>query len=130
MPSARNLPQQNSLRCATCGRRWNAEPSRATVRAMLIWQVDDQQHVTDLKLVCKSPHCDGPAYRDWASEELARFAGVEAAWEGLETLFRSCRWPARPRRRLFALMRDASRLGWPADQPRGAVPRAPRLRPT
>jgi hypothetical protein len=102
------LPQRDSLHCDTCGRSWGAEVGADASTAMVVWQVDDQQRVTGLKLVCQGS-CDAPKYRMWKSQNLSHFAGIDAAWDGVEEMFRSGQWSAPLRRKLLAMMRDASR---------------------
>lgn len=74
---------------------------------MVLWWADDNDHVSAVKVVCKGD-CDrdhgGPSY------QLTQLAGPDAAWDAAEELLRGYSWPAALRRKLLAVLRDASRL--------------------
>lgn len=95
------LPLGNKLHCAVCD-----DPSQKDllIRCRLNGKV-----VQDVQVTHKG-QCDH-SRGDWEAFDVdLRARGIDNAWETLASAFVTWEWPAPMRRKLFAYLRDASRL--------------------
>lgn len=108
------LPQRGILTCDVCKHDWSAHAHAKGLEwhedAMVAWATgDDHKRVTSLRIICKG-ECDRKAGSPSPSLQLSHLAGTAAAWEGAEEMFRTYEWPADLRRKLLAVLREASKL--------------------
>lgn len=95
------LPLGNKLRCAVCD-----DPSQTD---LLIRLRVEGRVVQDVQVTHKGK-CDHSSV-DWEALDVDGGArGIANAWETLASAFARWKWPAPMRRKLFAYLRDASRL--------------------